>query len=470
MQASIDGQLLGRARTMVRLMAPCLLLACSWASPHEPTAPWLCADARKRRHKDCINLDFTEPYPDDRPAVDLRHMDPAPARNMSCCGLPEPVCDGGAPPPLSCLEAPIPFGEPPACVRRRFKCCLAHWMGRFGLDKAYAKKDYVSCKGRLWDVADVTAEDVIFDARSLLKIAAAFVPRVMLVYEEAHFPEMDKVDESWHGVLAVIKLGFGWYQIDRAPPDALILAHNLVHDARLNRTAPALELPRGVKKGALWADHCEDGPRPIFVRCAGFKLHRGRVDKFQALRAHGVCNDPLARHANHLHTGMLRHEDYAKFMFQGRYVPSMPGVGWENYRDTEAVVAGAVPILEDPPLAPQRPPFHELLDELPHIRIKNETAWGDLTPAHLPEARPAGDARKHFLPYWLHAIFAQLLAHGVENATAFDVAPPATPGNYGGHRARPSEIEHFPYLDPNHVGCRWADPPVAGEKHPSIMH
>ena len=30
------------------------------------------------------------------------------------------------------------------------------------------------CKGRLWDVYDIRADDVIFDQRSLMKLAAAF--------------------------------------------------------------------------------------------------------------------------------------------------------------------------------------------------------------------------------------------------------------------------------------------------------
>ena len=56
------------------------------------------------------------------------------------------------------------------------------------------------------------------------------------------------------------------------------------------------------------------------------------------------------------------------------YVPSPPGVGFVNYRDTEAIVAGAVPILERPRWPPQRGPFMDLHDELPHLLIKNDTA------------------------------------------------------------------------------------------------
>lgn len=454
---------------MRRVAGAWLAVTVAAAAAHDSTAPWMCADPRKRKGPACLAWDEPDASSDPRPLIGLHHMDPAPAANLSCCGLPPVACDADTPPPLSCLRARVPFGEPPACVRRRFECCLRHWMTRFGLVRAYAGKDWVACKGRLWDVADVGVFDVVFDARSLLKLSAAFVPRMMLVYEENAFPDMAKVDASWRDLLVVAKLGFGWYQVDRAPPNALILAHNLVHNPALNRTAPALELPRGVKKGALWAAHCRDADRLLNVRCAGFKLHRGRHAKFLALRRNGVCADPLSKNANHIHTGMLRHEDYAAHMFEGRYVTSMPGVGWENFRDTEAVVAGAVPILEDPPFLPQRPPFHALLDEVPHVLVKNETAWDALRPAHLPDARPDGDARKHYLPYWLHAIFAKFLEHGLENATAVDVAPRPEPALHDGKPTRPGDIAHFPYLDPTHVGCRWARAPQPGET-PQIMH
>ena len=83
--------------------------------------------------------------------------------------------------------------------------------------------------------------------------------------------------------------------------------------------------------------------------------------------------------------------------------------------DTEAIVAGAVPILERPRWPPQRGPVVDLHDELPHVLVKNDTAWASLRNDldHLPSHRPAGDARKHYLPYWLYFILKRLRAANV---------------------------------------------------------
>ena len=122
---------------------------------------------------------WTEPKIDERPAVAFVNLAPGP-NVTGCCGAPAPTCSE-TPPPLSCLAERIPFGEPPACVKRRFHCCLTHWMKRFGVEETYkAAPTYVACKGKIWDVQDIGFDDVIFDQRSLMKLAAAFYPHIFV--------------------------------------------------------------------------------------------------------------------------------------------------------------------------------------------------------------------------------------------------------------------------------------------------
>ena len=102
-----------------------------------------------------------------------------------------------------------------------------------------------------------------------------------------------------------MKLGFGWYRADEAPDGVLVLAHNLVRDPARARPGQHA-LPRGLKHSSLWRRRCFDGRRAERVRCSGMKLHRGRHAKFVALAKAKICADPLARKANHLHTGMMR--------------------------------------------------------------------------------------------------------------------------------------------------------------------
>ena len=107
--------------------------------------------------------------------------------------------------------------------------------------------------------------------------------------------------------------------------------------------------------------------------------------------------------------------------------------------DTEAIVAGAVPILERPRWPSQRGPVVDLHDELPHVLVKNDTAWASLRNDldHLPSHRPAGDARKHYLPYWLYFILKRLRAANVTEATCTEP------------RAEKVEAKV-------HTSCRWA--------------
>mmetsp|Transcript_1662 Transcript_1662/g.4833 ORF Transcript_1662/g.4833 Transcript_1662/m.4833 type:complete len:481 (+) Transcript_1662:174-1616(+) len=389
-----------------------------WYEDNFRPAPWRCDEPRSRAN---VNLCF--PFDDslrDDGSEDVRLYNMAPESiptNRTCCGLPPVQCPADKEYPLKCLLEKIPFSKPPACVKRQFQCCLAFWNAKFGLEDTYRKAPpHVRCKGRLWDVFDIRADDVIFDQRSLMKLAAAFYPKILVPYEDEMMAPADRVHPVWREYVVLAKLGFGWINVESAKPDALILAQNLLRNPqRPTHPGGAYSLPRGVKDLRPWRDHCLDNVNSVHVRCVGMKLHRDRVKKFRALMRHGIC--PAT--GNDAHTGKVDHGYYVQAMSDATYVPSPPGVGFVNYRDTEAIVAGAVPILERPMWPPQRGPVVELHDELPHVLVKNDTAWASLRNDldHLPSHRPAGDARKHYLPYWLYFILKRLRAANVTEAT-----------------------------------------------------
>ena len=214
-------------------------------------------------------------------------------------------------------------------MKRQFACCLGYWNRKFQQEETYRRAPpHVRCKGRLWDVYDIRADDVIFDQRSLMKLAAAFYPKILVPYEDEMMPPDTQIHPIWRGYVVLAKLGFGWINVEQAKPDALVLAQNLLRNPANARTAYAL--PRGVKDLVPWRDHCLDNVNADHVRCVGMKLHRDRVKKFRALRQSGVCTD--ARKASDHHTGKVDHGFYVQAMSDADYVPSPPGVGFVNYR------------------------------------------------------------------------------------------------------------------------------------------
>ena len=154
---------------------------------HDPIAPWECVNNPHPPEK-CPTWEEPTPELETRPAVSLENMAPrAHGENMTCCddaSGPPPDCSG-PPPELSCLSASVPFGMPPACVRRLFHCCLKHWaVDRFGLGAWYDARGTVACGGTKFDVEGLSALDVVFDHRSLLKLGAAFRPEIAVLYKE----------------------------------------------------------------------------------------------------------------------------------------------------------------------------------------------------------------------------------------------------------------------------------------------
>ncbi|KAH8057868.1 YCII-related domain containing protein [Aureococcus anophagefferens] len=265
----------------------------------------------------CIDWIDERPELDPANAVTYRHL-AEPQREPQLLRPAAVACPPK--PPLACLLARVPFGEPPACVARRFACCLRHWaVERFALHEAYAGKTRVRCNGKTWDVAS-SADSVLFDHRSLHKLCAAFNPHCLFVWEQTEYPPPDQRHASLANVSVVVKMGDPWFQVHNAPGDALVLANNPLANPLIRRGAPTLAVPSGVKRGPQLRDECRARPKALKVRCAGVNLHRGRRRKFDELRARGLCDgDPLYDRGSHLRSGRLDPADYFARLAEAAY-------------------------------------------------------------------------------------------------------------------------------------------------------
>lgn len=101
----------------------------------------------------------------------------------------------------------------------------------------------------------------------------------------------------------------------------------------------------------------------------------------------------------HRTDGTLDEDAYAAALADADFVVSPPGKGRACYRHFEAIIAGAVPILDYDP----SPAMADLYHDMPVFRV---TDWGkNVTEIHLRHflhwARRFADVRKAFLPYWI---------------------------------------------------------------------
>jgi hypothetical protein len=93
-------------------------------------------------------------------------------------------------------------------------------------------------------------------------------------------------------------------------------------------------------------------------------------------------------------------QNYVGQLLSSEFVASPRGISVGNFRDVEAVLMGAVPIVDD------FPPLSTLWDNVPVLRVQGQ--WGSLTPAKLEQQlehwlknTDTYSISKAFLPYWL---------------------------------------------------------------------
>jgi hypothetical protein len=101
--------------------------------------------------------------------------------------------------------------------------------------------------------------------------------------------------------------------------------------------------------------------------------------------------------------GKIDPDEYIERLLQSKFVFSPRGFGQQNYREWEAMVAGAVPLIDTPP-----PTHAELYAGLPYVAVSD---WSKIKPQYLEDkweeiqtrARKGEyNMRKLYLfPYWL---------------------------------------------------------------------
>ena len=172
--------------------------------------------------------------------------------------------------------------------------------------------------------------------------------------------------------------------------------------------------PRGVRQTQVWtrlfeqrADACErqlslDRPRLLLCDCLSTSTNPSRREKLDALAANGfACASSGGRGANAPDCA-----DFAGTLLEHKFVFSPHGNGHNNHRDFEALLAGAVPLVDDDPN------LSEMWGALPVVRVQN---WSAVTPAYLEalwqnitagargRTHARGDAEwsRMYAPYWL---------------------------------------------------------------------
>ena len=313
---------------------------------------------------------------------------------------------------MECLLESVQFGTPPACVQLQFRCCLRFWLGTvLGLNETYNSMSKVKISGTTEDVRHIKYDDAIFDKLALPKLASVMRPFIHVLNEAPAYPFGKDLNDlsttAYRDSPVVVSYGFPWFDPSKIPRDKLVLSNNMLYtpeDAALNRS---FMYPRGVKESEMWRDLCDSVPkREITVRCAGMQLRHNdrnhRRDHYESLARNGVCHDPLTQGNVETHTGVIAKKDYAQVMRKAVYAFSPPGVGHQNYRDTELIIIGTIPLLFLP--SDEHHAFHmkRLYDGVPTQLVKD---WSELKPSDLhPESQREGDVRRHYLPYWLYII------------------------------------------------------------------
>ena len=164
-------------------------------------------------------------------------------------------------------------------------------------------------------------------------------------------------------------------------------------------------IPRGLASSHDLATHWpsaldgreakEERAARLMCCCMNVDSGRGREtrrQKLQTLYRNGLleCADP---------DPSVPHSEYINQMLRSRFVISPPGNGRANHREWEALIAGAVPVVE------YNPAFEPMYETLPVVRVNN---WTEVTPAFLERqwalihnASAQFDMAPLYWPYWL---------------------------------------------------------------------
>lgn len=166
-----------------------------------------------------------------------------------------------------------------------------------------------------------------------------------------------------------------------------------------NTTHPKLQpYPRGLQQTYRWAIALRGEKRqmqrphgrPTLLMCGCLsETHSERILKLQILQANGFACQPDC-------------ERYVGELLNATFVASPRGNGPQNHRDFEALIAGAIPLVDyHPRLAP-------MWEGLPVIQVRN---WLEITPSYLRGMwakmhTQEFDLAKAYFPYWLHRLTA----------------------------------------------------------------
>jgi hypothetical protein len=163
-------------------------------------------------------------------------------------------------------------------------------------------------------------------------------------------------------------------------------------------------IPLGVKTLRPWAacldgQEAETSQRDNLLFCDGYSAGpstRGsRRAKIEQLQRNGFKCEVDRR---------VELSEYCADMLHAKFVASPHGIGALNYREFEALAAGAVPLID------HNPNNSHVYDGLPVIQVKDwssvtkaflETEWVRLQAAN---ARGEIDRRKLYAPYWLSKV------------------------------------------------------------------
>ncbi|KAJ8609627.1 hypothetical protein CTAYLR_006301 [Chrysophaeum taylorii] len=233
---------------------------------------------------------------------------------------------------------------------------------------------------------------------------------------------------------------------------SLFMANNVGLEPPLNTSSPPVyrtnkirERPIGVRGISLWQAILEHPnldsvpQRTDLLLCCCMNvdgMHKGRMEHTKVLARHPAFNCPLDEKYRGHHIGFPRndpgvHEIEAEFVLMlndkygnrknmnGNYDAHMPvlmlgskfvyspnGVGEQCYREYEALVSGAIPVLDDSTYARR----HAALSELPTVRVEN-ASWETITPEFLEKkweemSRRDFDVSVLYLPHWYDLILA----------------------------------------------------------------